>query len=318
MTASREAAPAHPPLEISGGYHLGHGWLRVVKTSPLRAILARREGKVVGGLAFDSDECDRCLRLVASFATDDLSTGALLNHTLKLGQERLNVLYVEVDVRMSAPRLLKSAEQLGFVPVTYLPGFSLEQGQGTDVVKLVKLNLVYSLEQATLTTATRRVVDIIDHNFQDQKVGVAIIKLLETLSVFGGLGDGELRKIARLFTQKLFRPGDAVFHKGDSGEEAYVVMRGQVDIILTEGKPPVASMHSGQIFGEQAFLESTTRVAGAVASQPTILLIVRRTAFNLLAQTEPHLGMVVLRNIAIELSNKLRHANASLAQNRAQ
>jgi hypothetical protein len=30
-------------------------------------------------------------------------------------------------------------------------------------------------------------------------------------------------------------------------------------------------------------------------------------------QREPHLGMVVMRNIAIDLSNKLRKANAAIS-----
>ena len=68
---------------------------------------------------------------------------------------------------------------------------------------MVKLNMVYSHDTAAFTPSARAIVDIIDHNFQDQKVGVAIVNLLRGLPVFEGLGDGELRKIARLFLQRL-------------------------------------------------------------------------------------------------------------------
>ena len=67
-----------------------------------------------------------------------------------------------------------------------------------------------------------------------------------------------------------------------------------------------AAIQSGQIFGELAFLDGSARLATAVASQPSILLVMQRTAFNDLAQNEPHLGMVVLCNIARDLSSKLR------------
>jgi hypothetical protein len=167
-------------------------------------------------------------------------------------------------------------------------------------------------EDKTPTAHAARMVEIVDQNFQDQKVGVAIINLLRSLAIFEGLGDGELRKIARLFTQKLVQPGEKVFAKGDSGNEAYVVMRGEIDILLDERAKPVASMRNGQIFGEQAFLDSTARVASAVASQASIVLVIQRAAFNKLVQNEPHLGMLVMRNIAIELSHKLRHADVGL------
>jgi len=72
---------------------------------------------------------------------------------------------------------LKSAEQLGFVPVAYLPGFYNDNGCVVDVVKMVKLNAVYSLDNARLTPFARTMVDIVDRNFQDQKVGVAVINL---------------------------------------------------------------------------------------------------------------------------------------------
>src|SRR6185503_18728798 len=116
-----------------------------------------------------------------------------------------------------------------------------------------KLNMAYSPEEAELSPGARAIAQIVDQNFQDQKIGVAIINLLRGLPIFEGLGDGELRKIARLFTQKLYRPGEKVFNKGDLGNEAYVIMRGQIDICLDEHSKPIASVGNGQIFGELAF-----------------------------------------------------------------
>jgi CRP/FNR family transcriptional regulator, cyclic AMP receptor protein len=307
---------ANPPLEISSGYHLGFGLMRIEAENPLRAILGQRDDQIVAGVAYCFDDQDRCLRVIDSFATDDLSTGAMFRQTVQIAQQQLSAVYVEADILMTAPRLLKSVEQLGFVPVGYLPACFARDGHYTDAAKMVKLNLPYALESANFTAQARRVVDIIDRNFEDQKVGVAIINLLRSLPIFEGLGDGELRKITRLFTQKLYRPSERVFQKGDAGNEAYVVMRGQIDIFLEEQSKPVASIGNGQIFGEQAFLDGAARTAMAAATQASILLVVQRSAFNSLVQREPHLGMVVMRNIAIELSNKLRRANNALTATR--
>jgi CRP-like cAMP-binding protein len=131
--------------------------------------------------------------------------------------------------------------------------------------------------------------------------------------MFGGLGDGELRKIARLFVQKLFRAGEFVFAKGDSSLEAYIVLRGKINIQLERDGPPIAQLSDGKIFGELAFLDGSPRNAFAAAAQPSILLVVQRSAFTDLARREPNLGMVVMRNIAMDLAAKLRNVNATLS-----
>jgi CRP/FNR family transcriptional regulator, cyclic AMP receptor protein len=308
-----QAMNANPPKEISGSFNLGCGYMRVNGNHQIRSALGQRESQVVSGISFCNDEIDRCVRIVDGFSTDDLSMGVLLTHAVKTAQEQMGAVYIEMDILVSAPRLLKSAEQLGFVPVAYLPGFFNKDGVLADVVKLIKLNTAYSLENTSLTSHSQTAVKVVDYNFQDQKIGVAIINLLRGLPIFEGLGDGELRKIARLFTQKLYRPTERVFNKGDQGNEAYIVMRGQIDICLDDKSPPIASVTNGQIFGEQAFLDGAARGGLAQASQASILLVMQRTAFNDLVQREPHLGMVVMRNIAMDLSNKLRRANAALA-----
>jgi len=311
-----QAETANPAKEVSGTFNLGHGFMRLPVETPPKAILGQRNGTVVAGLSLYVDEVDRCVRIVDSFATDDLSMGALLHQAVKLAQGTLSAVYVELDILITAPRLLKSAEQLGFVPVGFFPAFYVKDGGCTDVVKMVKLNLSYAPESSAFTAMAKAIVDIVDHNLQDQKMGVAIINLFRTLPIFEGLGDGELRKMARLFTQKLYRPGEKVFNKGDSGNEAYVIMRGQVDICLEEGGKPIASIGNGQIFGELAFLDGAVRNALALASQASILLVVQRSAFNELVQREPHLGMVVMKNVAMDLSNKLRRANSALSASR--
>ena len=301
-----QAQSTNPVREISSGFNRGAGLMRIQTGSPFRAMLGQREAQIVSGLAYFYDEHDRCVRILDAFASDFLSVGPLLAQVIKIAHEQLSADYVEVDILMNARRLLKSAEQLGFVPVAYLPAFCSFQAQYADVVKMVKLNLLHAPEELSLTAHAANVVKLIDSSIQDLKVGVAVLNLLRSLPIFAGLGDGELRKMGRFFSQKLYRPGEAVFKKGDAGTEAYIVLRGQVDILLDEKPAPLAMMQSGQIFGELAFLDRSARLATAVASQPTILLVIQRTAFNDLAQNEPHLGMVVLGNIAKDLSSKLR------------
>jgi hypothetical protein len=308
-----QAESANPPAEVSGRFNRGIGLLRIPGSNPLRVFLGQRDRKMVAGLSYYFDEQDRCARVTDAFCDDDLSMGALLAHAVKKVQDQLGAVYTEIDILTTAPRLLKSAEQLGFVPVAYLPAFYCRNGRFCDVVKMVKLNVSYSLEDGDFTADARAVAEIIDRSFQDQKLGLAIINLLRPLSMFAGLGDGELRKIARLFVQRLYRLGDQVFARGEIDDEAYVVLRGKINIQLDEGAPPIAQLGDGKIFGELALLDGAPRAAYAVAIQPSILLAVKRDAFTDLVRREPSLGMMVMRNLAQDLAVKLRGVNDVLS-----
>jgi CRP-like cAMP-binding protein len=314
--ARNAAESANPPPEVSGRFNYGLGLMRIPGTPATKGLLGEQDGKNVAALSYYFDDQDRCARITEAFCTDDLSIGALLAHALRSVQEQLNAVYTEIDILATAPRLLKSAEQLGFVPVAYLPGFYCSKGKYSDVVKMVKLNLPYSVEVGNFTSHAQSMVKIIDRSFEDQKLGLAIINLLRPLSMFSGLGDGELRKIARLFVQKLYRPGEQVFAKGDSGDEAFIVLRGKIAIQLEKDSPAVAQLGDGKVFGELAFLDGSPRAAFAIASQPSILLVMKRTAFAEAVRREPNLGMVVMRNIAQDLAHKLRGVNEALANTR--
>lgn len=299
----------NPPVEVSSGFNRNMGLLRVEdSTTQIQCLLGQLNGTVVCGLAYVFDPHDTCVRILDCFSANDFSLGHMLNHLVKMASNNLSATYVEIDMLMTAPRLLKTAEQLGFVPVAYMPAFFHHNDHHHDVVKMVKLNLVYNVEVQSMTAGASDIIKIVNQSFQDQKVGIAIINMLRSLPIFEGLGDGELRKVARLFKQKLYQPGEVVFKKGDPGEEAYIVTRGHVDLCLDGSPRPVATVSSGQIFGELAFLDGSPRAARAISRQPTVMLVIERSEFVQLSQREPHLGLMVIQNIAEDLSTKLRRA----------
>ena len=297
-------------IEISSGSNYGFGFLRTRPTYPLQAIIGQRDVRVTSGLTFCFDEMDRCVRVLSGFTVDDISMGALLQEVVNIANDEYDAAYVEIDVVMTAPRFLKCVEQLGFLPVAYLPAFHREGGQLKDVVKLVKLNIPYNSNDVPVTAGARRISERVEEKFDELKAGVGLINLLRALPLFEGLGDGELRKITLLFGQKLSQANELVFNAADASDEAYVIMRGQIEIYIDPAKPPIATLSNGQIFGELAFLDGNERTARAISKTPSILLVLKRTEFNELIEREPHLGMVVLRNIAQDLAGKLRLTNS--------
>ena len=142
-------------------------------------------------------------------------------------------------------------------------------------------------------------------------IDIALVKLLRDLPIFKGLEVDELERVAALFRKRLVQPDEVIFERDTMGSEAYVILRGSVRVILDNGKP-IGSFIAGHIFGELAFLDGGTRGARAVAISPTILLIVQRSEFEALAEARPNIGRIVYKNIARELTERLRRMNDAL------
>lgn len=149
-------------------------------------------------------------------------------------------------------------------------------------------------------------------NVSDSQAGdIAFVKLLYDLPIFRGLAIDELEVVGSLFSKHLYKPNDVIFERSDMGTEAYVIVRGTVRIVLKNGKP-IGTFEKGNIFGELAFLDGEARGAQAIAQGPTILLILKREDFEGLAESRPNIGRIVYKNIACELTDRLRRMNVAM------
>ena len=140
---------------------------------------------------------------------------------------------------------------------------------------------------------------------------IAFAKMLRDLPVFNGLNADELDTVSSLFHRKLIKPDEVLFDREDPGAEAYVIMRGCIRVSLLSGKP-LGKFESGQILGELAFLDGMARGATAAATEPSILLVIKRDEFEAMAEKHPNIGRLVYKNIACELTKRLRRMNTAL------
>jgi CRP-like cAMP-binding protein len=184
-----------------------------------------------------------------------------------------------------------------------------------DAVKLVKLLIPYPDETRDTTPAARNIRNLVDKSFRACELGQIVVRLMKDLHAFRGLGDGEIIRILQASTQKLFRKGEPVFQEGEAQADMFVVIRGEIHITVSAtGDRVLDRLQPGSVFGELAFLNGKPRNASATAAVDTLLLVINREAFDELVQQEQHLGFTVFRNIAIDLSEKLRASTAHLFQ----
>lgn len=140
-----------------------------------------------------------------------------------------------------------------------------------------------------------------------------LIPLLERLTLFKGLTQKQLARIAAICTIERYQPQEIIFQEGAEGNRLYIVYIGAVDIqLLTRGsdgqlrRSTINTMYPGQMFGEVALLEGSTHTATAIAAQPCSLLVISGPELVLLCERNTDIGYRIFMNLAGDLASKLR------------
>jgi len=96
-------------------------------------------------------------------------------------------------------------------------------------------------------------------------------------------------------------PGQVVFKEGDAGTEMFGIVSGEVR--LEAGGHVVATLGPDDVFGEMALLDSSPRMASAIATSETQLAVIDRHRFLFLVQETPMFALSVMSAMA----DRLRH-----------
>ncbi len=139
-----------------------------------------------------------------------------------------------------------------------------------------------------------------------------IIDILRGVELFEGLSDEDLEQVVGLCQERHLSRGELLVKEGDLGEELFIITDGFVEVILETPRRVVVNLGTGQLTGEMALVDGGPRSASLRAiSDPTIVQVINKSDFETLCDNNTRLGYVVYRNIAADLSFKLRHRNLS-------
>lgn len=131
------------------------------------------------------------------------------------------------------------------------------------------------------------------------------------LPLFSALPADALARLLDAFALREVAVGQRVIEQGEEGREAFVVVRGVLEVLRdADGKPSVrlAALGPGAIFGEMALVSDAPRAASVVAVEPAQLLAISRDALEELAGTQPAVGRELGRFCRGRmLSNLARH-----------
>jgi len=143
-----------------------------------------------------------------------------------------------------------------------------------------------------------------------------LLNALQRVEMFDGLPEESVARLAALCQEAIYGKDDVIFSQGQLGDTLYVIREGLVEIVIGHGSDgpespkSVILLGSGQVFGEMALVDRGRRSATvrSVAAR-TVLDGIRRDEFLALCESDYRIGYAVMRNLATDLSFKLRHSN---------
>jgi len=115
--------------------------------------------------------------------------------------------------------------------------------------------------------------------------------LLATSPLFRPFSPQQRVDLARRFTGHDVAPGTDIIREGDPGRGLYVVLTGEVEVV--KGEEPfeqtLATLRSGDLFGEIALVRGTPATATVRAGRPTTVLFLAREYFERLLAALPEM-----------------------------
>ena len=146
-----------------------------------------------------------------------------------------------------------------------------------------------------------------------------LIALLAGVSIFADLDELELAMVERITYRRRFLPREVIFYENEPGVGIYVVLSGDVRIVLEHDSgdistaEEVARLGHGEFFGEIALLDESPRTASAVAGENgTELVGLFRPDLLDLIDRAPKTGLHILKALGRIMTERLMVTHKTL------
>ncbi len=300
--------------EIFGPVKLHAGMFKL-RVSHYRYLLARRDGRLAGGIGFHIDPTEEAARILELVSADDLPIRFLLEETVRVCRDEGGVKYIEVDVNGHAPAMQRTLLEMGFLPAAYVPALCFHRVERFDVIRMVKLFTPLEMRGVELHETTQEAADIVIRAFRNREVVPRIAAAVPGSALFDGLSVEQAQRLASICTLSTYKPGESLAKRGVVDGRAFLLLSGGVEALMGNGVlETVGNIVAGETAGELSLLArdhphavtltATSAVEAAVFDSGEVDRLVRR---------RPDIGLVIYRNLARQLGTKLLRADRELA-----
>jgi signal transduction histidine kinase len=143
-------------------------------------------------------------------------------------------------------------------------------------------------------------------------MGIEYKNFLRKVPLFTDLPDPDLERICRQTKEIRLSTGEVLFEEGSIGEQAYVIIDGQIEIykMVNDQKVQLAIRQSGEVIGEISLLNAIPRNASGIALSETNLICIRQELMEDLLRSSPGAARTMIHTVIM----RLQSTEASLLQ----
>ncbi|HGY56755.1 MAG TPA: cyclic nucleotide-binding domain-containing protein [Caldithrix abyssi] len=142
---------------------------------------------------------------------------------------------------------------------------------------------------------------------------IQIGKILKQVPIFRMLGKDSINFIVERLKFKTFNADETICKIGDPGDEMYIIISGKVKICIygEDGKTEqvVATLTSGDYFGEMALLTGETRSASVIAVEPSETFVLHKNDFDVILERFPSISLSMGKIVSQRLRETLKKAS---------
>ena len=141
------------------------------------------------------------------------------------------------------------------------------------------------------------------------------VEVLRNIPMFATVDPAKLKLLGFTSERLEHISGDELFHQGDYGDAAYIILEGEAHVLVDTptGVVKVATLGKNDIIGEIAVLCDVPRTATVVAHGNLEILRLSKNGFFLVTQF-PQVGIEVMGVLAAKLHRTTQALTAARAQ----
>jgi hypothetical protein len=139
------------------------------------------------------------------------------------------------------------------------------------------------------------------------------ILLLRRVPLLADLSPADLKRVAAIASEQHYLDGEIIFEQGEPGDEMYVVVSGEVRVLVESGdngNREVARRKVGETVGEMSVISGSLRSASLVAAGDVHLLSLDQKSFEGLLRERPEVSLAVMRMLCDRLQQVTQREDA--------
>ena len=151
--------------------------------------------------------------------------------------------------------------------------------------------------------------EVLPHRHPELAVG------RDCFELFADLSPEEVALVVPFLQRRTYRRGEVIVEIGAPAGELFFLARGSVSVSIPQSDDSqrrLATFSPGMAFGEMAMLDRAPRSAVVTAETEVECDLMRLEDFEQLGKIHPRIKIVMLANLALGLSHRLRKANREI------